>query len=291
MNKSRLLQIALLMSLLIHLGAGLGTLFIPSAKKSDSTPQVIDVQYVDRATQKNKQSFVTETEQAEPRKTKPDEPARFLSKFTKRTSREQVAQKTGPTKNGAPKLTQQRKQKLDLAPKFKPVVTADQGMTLKTGRKKTTMDIQSPAAPSQPSFESTISEYIPEVEEGFFTALNTDQFTYYAFFSRVSEKVRFKWVRNLRNYIDQLPHVEVNSLAQRPRKTRIEVILDPSGNYLDVIVHESSGRKAIDWAAVSAFQEASPLNHPPQELVGKDGLIRLEYAFFLQWQSSGLAGR
>ncbi|HMN69995.1 MAG TPA: hypothetical protein PKC28_15745, partial [Bdellovibrionales bacterium] len=49
--------------------------------------------------------------------------------------------------------------------------------------------------------QSSIAEFIPGIEEGAFTALNTDQFTYYTFFARMNEQVRNRWVSAVRAYM------------------------------------------------------------------------------------------
>ncbi len=92
---------------------------------------------------------------------------------------------------------------------------------------------------------STVSEYIPGVEEGAFTALNTDQFTYYAFFSRINEQIRSRWVNNVRAFVSRLSPQEQEVLSKYDRQTVIEIVLTKDGRFSSSMVHQSSGDRRL----------------------------------------------
>lgn len=132
--------------------------------------------------------------------------------------------------------------------------------------------------------QSTRGEFIPGLQQGSFTALNTDQFTYYTFFARMNEQIRPRWVSRLRDFAYGLNQLELQKLAQYPRTTQVEFILDKTGKLIDTVVHLTSGYRQLDFAGSDAFKDAAPINNPPQGLVGEDGKIHLFYNFTVHWR-------
>jgi outer membrane biosynthesis protein TonB len=122
------------------------------------------------------------------------------------------------------------------------------------------------------------------VEEGDFTALNTDQFTYYSFFSRINEQVRNRWVAGIREYMSRLSQRDLEELAKMDRETVIEIILSRTGEFSTSVVSHTSGDRVLDQTTVGAFRSAAPFINPPQGMVGDDGLIHLHYAFTLRFR-------
>ena len=137
--------------------------------------------------------------------------------------------------------------------------------------------------------DSTISDYIPQVKVGGFTALNTDQFIYYTFYSRINEQIRNRWISNIQNIIYQTPQNVMNQWSAMPQVTQLEVLLDPKGHFVRAILYRHAQSKNLDEAAVSAFRRASPFNNPPSELVKSDGYIHLYYIFHLEFRPRFLA--
>jgi len=127
---------------------------------------------------------------------------------------------------------------------------------------------------------STIGEQLPDdIKFGDFTALNTDRHLYYTFYSRIEEMIRPRWV----NYAKAVVYgVEMGSERVSGRATwvtKLEILLDPKGNFKKAILHESSGVRNLDAAPVQAFRDASQFPNPPQEMVKDDGSIHIYYAF------------
>ena len=127
---------------------------------------------------------------------------------------------------------------------------------------------------------STGGEEIPGVKEGS-TALNTDQFKYYSFFSRVKEAIRFRWVTGVRGFANSASQAQLYRLARLPSPTVLEIMLDRDGMVVHINVLKSSGSATLDNAAVDAFYQASPLNHPPDEMIRPDDrMVHLMFSFF-----------
>jgi len=130
---------------------------------------------------------------------------------------------------------------------------------------------------------STSSDHLDTVQDGPMTALNTEQFTYYNFFSRIEERVRPIWERNLQNTERGLQPNDIRHMANRTLISRLEILLDDKGIYVDAHLLVSSGFAEIDRDAISAFAEGRYYPNPPRELVKEDGRIHLFYdlRFFL----------
>ncbi len=214
------------------------------------------------------QTFVTET------KDKPDvldqlkDQATYLSQYTKRVKKEMKARRIDRTQNaGRPKTRQGSK-----------VTRQEPGGT----------DIRltpgGQASPQMAIGASSLAERIPGVDEGSFTALNTDQFTYYAFFSRMNEQIRGRWVNQVRSFVRGLSKAELENLSKKDRETVVEIILDERGHFMQSIVIHSSGSEVLDKTPVMAFKDASPFLNPPRGMIAEDGYIHLQYGFFIRFQ-------
>lgn len=131
---------------------------------------------------------------------------------------------------------------------------------------------------------STVGEHIPGIKEGAFTALNTDQYTYYTFFARINEQTRARWVNNLRQLSNMLPQSTLVELSKQERTTQVDIQINGKGDFVRAVVLHSSGFKELDQAAINAFKEAAPFQNPPQEMLERDNLIHLQYGFYIIWQ-------
>jgi TonB family protein len=227
---------------------------------------------------KNKKTFVSETESQEKVFENLKDQADYLSQFTKRVQKQMRARANDRTQN----------RRLNLNPTLQPS-PQKQGVA---GMERTKEDGGSLPMPgiNQPSTRnvaigpSTLSELIPGVEEGAFTALNTDQFTYYAFFSRINEQIRSRWVSNVRGYVSGLSQQELEVLSKYDRQTVIEVVIGKDGRYSSSMVHQSSGDRRLDQTTLEAFRAALPFLNPPSGLVEADGMIHLKYGFMVRFR-------
>jgi protein TonB len=65
-------------------------------------------------------------------------------------------------------------------------------------------------------------------------------------------------------------------------RTKVLVVLNPSGEITKVQVVSESGTQDLDDAAVSAFNEAGPFPNPPKGIVNTSGLIEIPWEFILR---------
>lgn len=240
--------------------------------KTTAATQATEIVLIETPPQGKKQYFVKETEKKPEDVDNLKDAADMLSQFTKRVKKQIRAQKDGPTVNAAPKASkvaalQQRQ-------------NDDEGI----GRPREN-SIRNVA------IGQSSSEFIPGIEEGSFTALNTDQLTYYTFYERMHGQVRPRWVNNVRNFVARQSPEQLNVLARYNRTTRFEIVLGPDGSFFSSLIHRSSGDKELDRITVQAFRDAAPFPNPPRGMIENDGMIHLYYEFTIYFRPSfGPAG-
>ena len=242
-----------------------------------------EVTLIEAPTAKMKaKNFVTETEKE--KKETPDtlkDEADFLSQFTKRVKQQLRAANSGPTVNAAPKPTPQAAEaQQNHVAGMQP--ERDEGVGVPGG--STNQAVHTVAIG-----QSSIAEYIPGVQQGAFTALNTDQFTYYAFFARMNEQVRNRWVSNVRNFMAQLTAKDQEFLSRQERQTFIEIILRPDGTFDSSVLQQSSGDRRLDQTSIDAFRAAAPFPNPPRGMIEPDGFIHLRYGFVVSFRPPGFS--
>ena len=129
---------------------------------------------------------------------------------------------------------------------------------------------------------SRTMDFLPGIEFGSHTLLNTKEFAYYSYFSRMKEQLYWRWIQYFRTEPQILPFKIISSgNRQRLFSTSIYVYLSPEGEIYDMTVVKSSGEESIDSAALHAFLSAAPFPNPPPELVEEDGYIHIKQSFHL----------
>jgi hypothetical protein len=262
----------------------MGLVLWPKDKSASPRPLDIEIVYQNETKQQKKQQFVTDAEDLTRKINDLKDKANFLSKSTRRVREEQVARQTGRTQNGQPQSVQKNN-----------IITSARNAYEKpsiTGPGPTPKNNSNNGIPSPGFNASSIAEYIPEVKEGGFTSLNTDQYMYYTFYARINEQIRNRWVQNVRQVLQTLPISEMSRLSKKQQISQIEVILNSSGKFINAIIHQKAENRLLDISAATAFKDSAPFNNPPLEIVSKDdGLIHLHYQFYLQLQPRYTAGK
>ncbi|MCB0407495.1 MAG: TonB family protein [Bdellovibrionales bacterium] len=272
---------ALIISLLIHIAVSLIIYLAPEPKIVD---EPITVELIDAKSAS--QTIVDETEKNEDLLEKLKTQSQLLSKYNKRVEKEQIAQnKTGETQNRRGNSNQNQQpslsKNLNLAPqvKHKP---SNEGVGEKQPKVNPLLNsggVRGSMNNSVALGESTSGQDIPGVQSGSFTALNTDQFTYYSFFERVNNAIRYRWITGVRNFVRDASPKTINQLAKIPTPTVVRILLDKDGMVVRVDIIGSSGSKTLDQTVIDAFYQASPLNHPPDGMVQEDRMVHLNYSF------------
>lgn len=216
------------------------------------------------------------------------EKAKFLSADTQRVLLETKAKLTGQTAN-RPNLPKYQQELLER--KIKKVETQVEKIKneLNALNEKNNSGYQPMnLLPDQRFGQSTIGEALPEnISIGAFTALNTDRFQFYTFYSRVEDLVRFRWESQIKNSIEYFDRFNLlKTLAEKDWKTEIEFLIDAKGNLVKSIIIKESGVNKFDSSAIKAFEEARVFPNPPKEMLRPDGFIHLRYGFVVNFNSS-----
>jgi hypothetical protein len=279
-------------SLIVHLL--FVALLLRLENRDYTSKETIELTVLDHAPTKKPQTLVTDPN-LQPLKNALKElkdKADFLSKENRRVKEQMIARNTGRTQNrDSQKQQPQREQ------------DNSENQSQRKASRFPKPNEESDLAGTQPAFskqqrvaervvlsDSTIAEYVPNVKQGGFTSLNTDQFMYYTFYARINEQIRNRWVNNLQAFSANVGPNEINRLASREQVTELEVILDKDGNYRKTIVHRNSENSQLDAAAAYAIQNASPFLNPPSEILETDGNIHLYYQFHVNWRPQYVAG-
>jgi protein TonB len=203
---------------------------------------------------------------------RPKEPADFLSAFTQRVKKQVQAslhgQHVNAARTGQKQKAQEEKARQHIAALEEKNADIASGPENKLNRPMRNVVVG----------QSAMDNFIPGIAGASFTALNTDQYYYYAFFSRLGEQMGNRWVAGLRGYAGRLTNQQLEKLAARDRITVVEVLLTPDGVFVKSILHKSSGDEGLDDVAVQAFREAAPYPNPPHEMVERDGLVHIHYS-------------
>ena len=132
---------------------------------------------------------------------------------------------------------------------------------------------------------SAVGEKLPnDIKVGRFTALNTEKYTYYSFFSRIEELIRFGWEQSVELAIQNLQGSPLPYNRNDEWVTQVEILLDAKGEFQAGQILKGSGIASFDRAAISSFAQARMFPNPPKDLVEKDQMIRLKYAFYVKFK-------
>ena len=127
---------------------------------------------------------------------------------------------------------------------------------------------------------SKTPDFLPGVEIGSQTHLNTKEFLHYSFFSRMKEQLYWRWTQ----YFKKEKPFLLQNMRQESRgifSTYLYVFLSPDGEMQDLQVANSSGSEFADSAALHAFLASAPFPNPPPGLVEEDGFIHIQQSFHL----------
>ena len=287
---------ALVLSIAIH--CLLVILFFqwPAPSGLESQNETVEVEFID---EQRAQQIVTQTQVNQDQLVdRLKKQASYLSKLRQRVEKEMIASKQGDrTQN----RQQQRQGKsgdsegreasrpLNLKPsvQFGPKTAGNKPKKSKRTSRPRVGGVG--AGRSVMIGDSSISDHVPGIERGHFTALDTDQFLYYSFFERVKDALRFRWISRVRQFSQQAPASLINQLAQAPSPTHVRVILNKKGELLRTKIFKSSGSNELDDAAVQAFVAAAPLKNPPLELLDQKNEIKLDFGFMVRWRPRRVA--
>ncbi len=297
--------LAIILSIIVHILLVLCMTLFPSRpemKRADVTEvDLITPPPATNKTPKKEQQVVRQAFTPEQLKRQEDETlARFLSEQKQRVKKETQAAVNGMTKNSdnGKKSPQAEMNKINSAPTAKTSTKNENTGAEKRDLAKEGFREWQPegaAGMRSPSRSgngpSTIGESLPtDISVGSFTALNTDRYTYYTFYARIEEMVRYRWESRVEQAISSFDRETALAMGNKGWNTYVEFLLTPDGKLSSALIMKESGVKKFDAAAVNAFRDAAMFPNPPHELVQEDGFIHLQYNFTVSY-ATGPMGR
>jgi len=270
----RLFALSLILSIFLHLFF-MGAIWWSSDLPEPQALEPVEFTILDtREIQKNQQVVEQEKRFNDE---KPEDDS-YLSKFDQRVKKETKAERVARLKNEAgkpkPAKTAQRVKRGDGSlPKIsdlKPTFDWDKIVQNKTKHK---------------SAASSTDDYLKDVKTGVQTLLNTREFVYYTYYSRIKQKLRQYWEPKIKQKISRIIRQGREIAAARDRITKIIITLDSNGTLIRVQVVGRSGLEDLDDAAVEAFRAAAPFPNPPKGIVDQDGTIKIRWDFILEANS------
>jgi TonB family protein len=122
-------------------------------------------------------------------------------------------------------------------------------------------------------------DYLHDVDDGDFTALNAKKWKHAPFFNRVKRAVADEWHPEV-VYVRHDPNGNVYGV--KDRITVLTIHLSPDGKLAAWNMRQSSGVDFLDDEAINAFRKAAPFPNPPKDLVEGDGKIHFNFAFIFE---------
>jgi len=213
------------------------------------------------------------------------EDARFLSDKNRRVQRETQARNTSPTPS--PLQSMQSEQQASPPAESKSTKPSKYAEEQSTPQKKK-LDLSVPKSfletdskkvsrPRQRKRQQVASlpptNYLPEIELGDGSLLNTAEYRYASFYIRMKRQMEAVW--NPRRILGN------NPLHRDHYITSVSITLDEDGNLEHVKILSSSGIRSLDLEAARAVQSAAPYLNPPKDLIQSDGKIRIRRWSFI----------
>jgi TonB family protein len=291
----RVFQIAIITSVLIHLSLGSSVLFIDGSSSSKNQRQ-IEVTFIDPSqlspAKLEKRQIVEQSDKAINDEIPEDD--YFLSKNNQRVHKQTKARRTDKFTNNAGQMAQKKSHKktamakpmsrqkaamkrLDsLLPKFdwNKVGTESSGQA------------ERDVASGRPGLPSASNDYLKDVETGSQTLLNTREFVYYTYYSRIRRQLEQYWTPNVRRSFMKIYKSGRKIASKRDRITQVLITLNQEGTLVNVQVLGESGIQDLDQAAIDAFRAAAPFPNPPKGIVDPDGTIKIRWDFVIEARSS-----
>jgi len=133
--------------------------------------------------------------------------------------------------------------------------------------------------PMDPSrWRSAIENYVPSVQLGNQTALNTAASAFGSYLSMIHNRIHPIFADSFLGSLDNLP--AGHPMNNQDLSTEVEIVLDQeSGNVVRMGVTKFSGITAFDVAALDSVKRAAPFGTPPREIVSPDGKVYLHWEF------------
>lgn len=129
---------------------------------------------------------------------------------------------------------------------------------------------------------SRSQDYLRNVETGVETMLNTREFKYYTYYSRIRRQLSQHWEPKVKERLNRLFKQGRSIASSQDHITKLLIVLNEQGNLVRVQILSESGVTDLDEAAMDAFRAAAPFPNPPKGIVEQDGTVKIRWDFVLE---------
>jgi TonB family protein len=292
---------ALLVSLFIHLGAGLIVYLkrLPKQKEKSVEFVIIDKPKTKNIDLKNNaKQFV---EQSEKRiNNEIDEKTKYLSRYDQKVVEQTRAANSGKFQNDAKmgealktpdsKKMQEKKEVVKndtktTKQKIEPSEHGDVPLPKLVDLKPQFHWDKVPSGVENPGPISQSDDFLKDLQKGPQTLLSSREFIYYSYYTRIKERLRLYWEPKIKEKVTRIFAQGRHIASDEEKITRLIITLDQTGKLIKVQVLTASGVSDLDDAAVEAFQAAAPFPNPPKGIIDADGTIKIRWDFILEANS------
>lgn len=273
-------------SILVHIALFcLLTLSSQFESKKNKT-EIIEIAFVDKGIEKIKMInpvLIVESDSAAANN-ELSENAKFLSEKSNTVKKETKA-KLGKKFYNAAKPTESLNQKQkQILPKEKsqagrPQLFNNSFDAYSSLSKKATanQEFQKPQSGSKSEDISTTNDNLAKIENDLMTRLNTKEYRYFGYYSRIKTQLNQWWVPKVQQKYTKMIRQGRTIASEENKVTKLVIVLNETGYLVKVQVMAESGIKDLDDAAIEAFRSAAPFPNPPKGMVDKDGLVKIRW--------------
>lgn len=272
-NFKRLLILSLSFSIIVHLAFILFFLKFPDQTKNLEASQEIPVEV--RILSQSDSSSLIESLRGQIvdltdnlTESKPNKYTRYLSDKDRRVDKEMQSQVTGLDPNAAfTSMGGGRDEDIiSLNENERSVRMKENKGYMSQEDTKKGLDLTPSAEELSRLVALAPNNYLPGVEIGNATLLNTREFAFAGYFVRMKRQMEAVW--------DPRPVLYRTSTEKKPMYiTSVSMVLDEKGKVLSANIERSSQVKELDEEAMRTIRQSSPYPNPPKELLAGDSKI------------------
>lgn len=138
------------------------------------------------------------------------------------------------------------------------------------------------ASATKPGQASTATDRIKDAEPSLMTQLNTKEYKYYGYYTRIRHQLNQWWQPKVQEKVGKLMAKGRTIASEENKNTKVIIVLNDAGQLMKVQVLSASGIRELDDAAVEAFRQAAPFPNPPKGIVDADGTIKIRWDFIVE---------
>lgn len=129
---------------------------------------------------------------------------------------------------------------------------------------------------------SKTNDYLRGIDEGLETMLNTREFKYYTYYTRIRRQLSQHWEPKVKERLGRMFKQGRRIASDQDHVTKLLITLSDQGNLVKVQILGESGVSDLDDAAMDAFRAAAPFPNPPKGIVEPDGTVKIRWDFVLE---------